>query len=112
MLLTGSQVLGYDNVGRLIAEVDYTELVPSTGSFDVSVLPYSNQADTAAGPMAKDYDYDAAGISIMGIVFSKRLPRNDDPVAFCLLAALFVACFAALIGADQLYRRATSDNVR
>ncbi len=68
-LLTDSRVLGYDSVGRLnslddgrpISEIDYTELVPVTGSFDVTVLPYSNQVDTVAGPVAKDYDYDAAG---------------------------------------------------
>lgn len=46
------------------------------------------------------------------IVFSKRLPRNDDPVGFYLSAALLAVCFAALIGANQLHRKAKRNDVR
>ncbi len=68
-MLSNSRVLGYDSVGllnsledgRAISELDYSELVPEQGTFEFNVLPYSNQLDTVSGPVAKDYDYDAAG---------------------------------------------------
>lgn len=44
------------------------------------------------------------------IVFSKRLPRTEDPVGFYTLAALLMACFAALIGANRLHRRARRED--
>ena len=44
------------------------------------------------------------------IVFSKRLPRTEDPVGFYTLAAFLIVCFAALIGANRLHRRARGED--
>ena len=68
-MLTNSLVLGYDNVGRLSllddgrppGEIDYSELVPVQGAYDYDVVPYSNQLDAVSRPVAKIYEYDAAG---------------------------------------------------
>ncbi len=68
-MLTDNRVLGYDSVGRLTTlddgrpspGFDYSKLIPSSGDYTHTILPYSNRLDTAPGPVAKDYDYDAAG---------------------------------------------------
>jgi hypothetical protein len=44
------------------------------------------------------------------VVFSKRLPRTEDPIGFYTLAALLIACFAALFGVNKFHRRARRED--